>query len=240
MFDYATGKWMPVRFYDFITKKWSDGHADDDAGNSRGDYDPVLGGTFLQIAREGWALQKSQNGGGGIPLAGPAADALSPLRFAGAAADKEQSFFDGVDVSLGGIADLAQGPGQRDGLKDRLAGECAGRAGDDEFSAAHPEEIAPMLAEGLKQTNALVAQVSASNLSEQAKYDVLHELAVKQEQFQQAIALALGVSLEATVRRSARPARGNFYRESAGVLCFRHAGAGVRRQGSRGQSQRAR
>ena len=50
----------------------------------------VLGATYLQIAREGWALQKSQNGGGGIPLAGPA-ELLSPFRFAGAAADKEQS-----------------------------------------------------------------------------------------------------------------------------------------------------
>ena len=73
------------------------------------------------------------------------------------------------------------------------------------FSAEHPEKIGPMLADGLKQTNALAAQVSASALSEQAKYDVLRELGLKQEQFQHAIVLALGVSLDATAGAKQAP-----------------------------------
>ncbi len=35
-----------------------------------GDYDPVLGMSYVQISREGLGYQKSQNGGGTIPKAG--------------------------------------------------------------------------------------------------------------------------------------------------------------------------
>ena len=80
-----------------------------------------------------------------------------------------------------------------------------------EFSLDHPEKVAPTLAKGLQETNALVAQVSASPLSEDAKYNVLHELAIKQDQFQQSIAESLGLSMEATVAPKKEPTRDNFF-----------------------------
>lgn len=198
LYDSATEKWLPVRFYDFIQKKWEDGVPATTLQVPGGTYSPAIGSTFLQIEREGLALQKSQNGGGAIPFAGPQ---LAPFhRYASRVptGEKEQSLFDGVDVSLSGIADLARG---QDGgfLKDALVRiNAAVEQAMNEFSVPHPEKIAPVLAEGLKQTNALAEQVKASSLSEQAKYDVLRELAVKQDQFQHAIVLALGVSLDAT------------------------------------------
>ena len=75
MFDSATGKWHPVRFYDFIHGTWSEGPLGTNLEIPQGNDDPVLGATFSQIARQGWSLQKSQNGGGGIPLAAPGATA---------------------------------------------------------------------------------------------------------------------------------------------------------------------
>jgi LmbE family N-acetylglucosaminyl deacetylase len=205
MFDSATGKYHPVRFYDYIHKKWSDGLPAVNLEVPEGDYDPVLGATYVQIAREGWSLQKSQNGGGQVPFAGPTAMAYHRYDSLVSAADKEQSFFDGVDVSLAGIADLAHGEdsgflkaglGRIDALVEQSLGG---------FSMEHPEKIAPLLAAGLKETDALVGQVSASSLSEQAKYDVLHELAAKQEQFQRAITEALGFSLDAIVGPKQEP-----------------------------------
>src|SRR5207245_10052874 len=67
----------------------------------------------------------------------------------------------------------------------------------------------PLLAEGLKETNALRAQVAPSKLSEEAKYDVSFELRAKQDQFQKAIIQALNLSLEATVAPAKEPNRGN-------------------------------
>ena len=146
------------------------------------------------------------------------------------AGEKDQSFFDGVDVSLAGIADLAHGQDSaflREGLgRVNAAVEQAMSL----FSAEHPEKIAPMLADGLKQTNALAAQVSASALSEQAKYDVLRELGLKQEQFQHAIALALGVSLDATAGTKQAPrGRNPFNNGPQEIVRVCDSGAGVRR-----------
>ena len=47
MFDTATGKYLPVRFYDFIHKKWSDGPPAANLEIPEGNYDPVLGATYL-------------------------------------------------------------------------------------------------------------------------------------------------------------------------------------------------
>ncbi len=209
--DSATGKFFPVRFYDYIHKGWSDGMPSVDVEIPEGNLDPVLGASYLQVAREGLALQKSQNGGGGIPYAGPVNIPYHRYGSRVPASGKEDSFFDGIDVSLAGIADLAQDQPNAF-LKEGLL-RVEGSVGQaiHEFSPDHPEKVAPSLAQGLQETNALESQVSASQLSEQTKYNILHELAIKQDQFQRAIVESLGFSLEATVAPKREPARANFF-----------------------------
>jgi LmbE family N-acetylglucosaminyl deacetylase len=214
MLDTATGKWHPVRFYDFIQKKWTEGPLSADIAIPEGNFDSILGETYLQIARDGLALQKSQNGGGRLPQ--PAPVDVSYHRFSSLIpmAEKEQSYFDGVDVSLAGIASLA--PGQQSGfLKDGLSAiNALVERAQTEFSIEHPEKIAPLLAQGLKQTNDLVAKISTSGLPEQTKYDVAYELKIKQDQFQQAIIQALGVSFQATAAPlKEAPGRGGFFNQ---------------------------
>ena len=68
-----------------------------------------------------------------------------------------------------------------------------------DFSAQHPEAIASTLAAGLKTTNELIEKVASSNLSEDSKYDVAHELKAKQAQFENALAESLGISVLATL-----------------------------------------
>src|SRR5689334_11017653 len=209
MFDSATGKYQPVRFYDFIHKTWTEGPLSATLEIPEGDNDPVLGATFVQIARQGWSLQKSQNGGGGIPLATQVAAPYHRFGSSIPAPDKEHSYFEGINISIGGIADLAEGQ-DNGSLKEALGGinSTVERAMTD-FSVREPEKTAPVLAEGLRQTNALIAQVASSKLSEQAKYDVVYELRAKQDQFRKAIIQALNVSLEATLAPEREPNRGN-------------------------------
>ncbi len=187
------------RFFNYAENQWVNGPLSVQVRVPEGTYDPALGGTYLQIAREGLALQKSQNGGGRIPFAGPAT--VNYHRFASRvnAAESEQSYFDGIDISLAGIADLARGQDDgflRAGLRQI---ESAVQRALNDFSLAQPEQVAPALAEGLKATRGLAERVGSSNLPEDAKYDVLYELRWKQQQFQQALAQALSLSLEAVV-----------------------------------------
>jgi len=209
--DSATGKIFPVRFFDYIHKDWSDGMPSVDVEIPEGNFDSVLGASYLQVAREGLALQKSQNGGGGIPYAGPVNVPYHRYASQVPASGKEESFFAGIDVSLAGIAALAQGqPNEflKEGLS-RIDAQVVQAMRD--FSLDHPEKLAPSLANGLRETNALAAKVSASQLSEETKYNILHELTIKQEQFQQAVIESLGFSVEATIIPKKEPPRPNFF-----------------------------
>jgi LmbE family N-acetylglucosaminyl deacetylase len=205
IFDYADGKYYPAEFRDYIHDTTIHGQLPTTVQVPEGDYDPVLGLSYAQVAHLGLGFQKSQNGGTGLP---PAEALLSPYYRFGArveSGEKESSFFDGIDVSLLGIASLAQG-GDAGFLKDGLAKinglvEQAMR----DFSAEHPEKIAPTLATGLKVTNALLEQVASSNLSDESKYDVTHELRVKQAQFNYALPLSLGLSILATLTPAQEP-----------------------------------
>src|SRR6266576_1409037 len=198
MFDYATGKYAPARFYNYVTKEWTTDSPKANVTIPEGDYSPVLGMSYLQFARMGLGLQKSQNGGMGVPAAGKFDVAYHCYGSRVTSSDKEKNFFDGVDVSLTGMATLA--PGETTFLKQDLAkidGLVEQAMG--QYRIKSPEKTAPLLRDGLKTTDALIAKVEASGLTAQQKYDLLHELRVKRVQFNNALVEALGLSLRAQV-----------------------------------------
>ncbi len=168
-------------------------------GIPEGDYDPFLGLSYLQTSREGLGYQKSQNGGGSIPHAGKMSSDYHRFGSNVPAQDQETSFFDGIDVSLAGIASLAA-EADREFLTDALQ-KINGSVEQtmSSFSAAHPEKCAPFLAAGLKETQDLIEQVKSSQLSEDEKYNILHELNTKRVQFNDAIVESLGISMRAVV-----------------------------------------
>ncbi len=206
MYDYATGKWAPVRFHDYVSGKSIDAVPSTTLNIPEGTYDPALGGSYIQLAREGLGQQKSQNGGTGIPLPGVFNVPYHRYGSRVKSPDKEQSFYDGIDISLAGMASLAPGqhPFLTTGLHQiALSVDQATKA----FSPAQPAKTVPLLAAGLKQTQLLIQNVAHSNLSADEKYNINYELKVKEAQFNSAIIEALGVTLNAVVS-PANPERG--------------------------------
>jgi len=205
IYDYADGKFYPAEFHNYTDGTVIKGALSPDVEVPEGDYNPLLGLTYVQTAMRGLGHQKSQSGGVGLT---PAEADVSPYhRFASgvSAPEKESSFFDGIDASIAGIASLAQG-GDSQFLSDGLARvNILVEKAIKDFSAQSPQAIAPTLAEGLKNTRELMAKVSASNLSEEAKYDVSHELQIKESQFEDALGKALGISVLATVAPEKEP-----------------------------------
>jgi len=205
MFDYATGKYSPARFYNYVTKTWSNEEPKANVTVPEGEYSKLLGMSYVQFARKGLALQKTQIGGG-VRLAPEGkfdvgytryGSRVGPAGTRNGGAAQESGFFDGVDVSLVGIAALAPDAAfLQDGL-NRLQGIVT--KAESGFSLEAPEKSAPVLAEGLKSVDVLIAQVEASGIGAREKTDVLHELRVKQAQFNEALVEALDVKLTATV-----------------------------------------
>lgn len=198
IYDYADRHYYPVRFFNYIENRWEPGMLSTNVDVPEGEYSPLLGLSYHQLATLGYGFHKSQNGGTGFPPAGEMMSGYHRFASRTPAPEHESSLFDGIDTSITGIADLASG--QNAGfLKQGLARiNALVEQAMTRFSAERPETIAPILAEGLKATNALISQVAASSLSAEAKYNVTHELKVKQAQFNTGIAEALGLTLAAT------------------------------------------
>lgn len=198
MFDYATEKWTPARFYNYVTKTWSTESPKTNVVVHEGEYSPVLGMSYLQFARLGLGLQKTQNGGMGVPAAGSFDVAYHRYGSHVETGDQEQSFFDGIDTTLTGIATLA--PDEKTFLRQDLEKiSSLVEQATEAYSLAAPEKTAPFLRDGLKAADALMAKVGASDLSAIEKYNVLHELRVKRAQFNDALVEALGLQLRAQV-----------------------------------------
>jgi LmbE family N-acetylglucosaminyl deacetylase len=205
MYDYATGKWAPARFYNYVTKEWSTSSPSADVTIPEGTFDPVLGGSYFQMAREGWAKQRSQYGGGTPPLPGP--NDVSYHRYGslvsaagnGAAGDGSKStFFAGIDTTLPGLAALAHGDTAflSAGLREIDRSVTHAFWG---YTPATPERIAPDLRDGYVKTKALMEAVEASNLSAEDKATVNHELGIKLVQFNTALVEALGLEVHGLV-----------------------------------------
>jgi LmbE family N-acetylglucosaminyl deacetylase len=202
MYDYATGKWAPARFYDYVDQKWNDKAPETNVEISEGVYDAVLGRSYTQMARQGWGEQKSQNGGGNPPLAGTV---NVPYHLYGSylpVVPSESSFFDGIDTSLLGIASLAkeaERPALEAGLKEIRRHVKASMTG---YIPSAPERIAPELRSGYLATKKLMEQVSASSLSVDEKANINFELGIKLVQFNTALVIALGLDVRALVTPS--------------------------------------
>src|SRR5436309_11968206 len=156
IYDYADGKYYPAEFQNYTNGTVIKGELSASVEIAEGDYNTILGLTYAQVSRLGLGHQKSQNGGTGLP---PAEEEMASYhRFASLVSvpEKESSFFEGIVVSLAGIADLAQG-GDVAFLKEGLSNinSLVERAISG-FSAQHPEAIASTLADGLKATRALI------------------------------------------------------------------------------------
>lgn len=223
IFDYATGKWAPARFHNYITGEWTTETPSADVSLPVGTWDPVLGYTYVQIAREGWGEQKSQNGGANPVLSGPASSSLhlwgvAPVAAAKTAASDGDLFNNGkahIDTSLAGLARLA-GADAPAWLSDGL------RQMDSDLAALRPEwftqdrvGFAHKLAHVYGNVRALYGRVAESNLDAQAKASLLFELNIKTEEFQSALKNLLGLDLMAFRTRSGGQGGGPFAGRSA-------------------------
>lgn len=204
IYDYATDKYVPIRFFDYVNKNWITEKPKVNVTIAEGTWDPAAGLTYSQMAREGWGFQKSQNGGGTLPLASPVSVTYHRYGSRIQCAEEEKSFYDGIDISLPSIAALAKG--NTEFLKTGLI-KMADLANNISvhYRPEAPAQIAPDLAKGLALTRSLIKQTSESTLAEQGKNDVIFELRQKENQFEQALVQALGISFDSAVAPAKEP-----------------------------------
>jgi LmbE family N-acetylglucosaminyl deacetylase len=220
MYDYATGNEAPAGFRNYITGVWTPGALSTDVSVPVGTYDPTLGRTYVQIARQGWGMQKSQNGGANPTLSEPDDSdyhlwAVAPQAKAalGTTSQNDNLFHNSkvdIDTSIEGLARLAGShppswltAGLRQ-IQTALAAVQAGCPCTDQLATAH--KLAPIYRGALD----LRARVAASGLAPEAKADLLFQLDTKIDQFQSALKDMLGLAIQAYRANAGRGGRGGF------------------------------
>jgi LmbE family N-acetylglucosaminyl deacetylase len=152
-------------------------------------FDPVLGRTYAEIAYEGRSQHKSQEQGR-IETLGP----LSSDLYA-SDARAEQSIFDGLDVSLTGLATLVGLPD--DALRAELvAMDAAAKRALREYQPLAPSRIVAPLIDGLKAVRAARQQLRSTDAAPRARADADAFLSVKEQDFTAAIVRAAGVVVD--------------------------------------------
>ena len=230
MFDYATGRYSPARFHNYVTGKdiqhepspsvlIHEGAPATLAGQ------PALGmegETYVQFARRGLALQKTQIGPNSrlappgrydvayILMAQrqtciPASTACPLLAEESASQPLEDSLFAGLDTSLPGIATLAPSLSAADRalLTDSLTNiEKSITQAEQQFRPDDLPQTSTPLRNALTKVDTLIQQIEArtpNQLQPEDKFNLLHELRIKRVQLNDAIVLALGITYRATV-----------------------------------------
>ena len=210
LFDYATGQYAPARFTNYVTGEVSTTPPSADVTVHEGETDPLLSSpgepprSYVQFARQGLGLQRTQIGPG-VRLAAPGIFDISYHRY-GSRLDRahtpaaEKTFFDGIDTSIASIAGLSSAPPPA--LRTDLADFSQRiQAATKAFNPAHPEALAPQLAEAQTALGKLIYGLDEANFP--GKADVLHELRIKQVQLNEAIVQALGLQLDARLASGA-------------------------------------
>ncbi len=210
MFDYATGKWAPAKFHNYATGEWITGVPSTDVKIPVGTLDPALGRSYVQIARQGWGEQKSQNGGANPTLSGPAtanyhfwavatsAQAATKAN-PGDAKEKDADLFHNshvnIDTTIIGLARLAKSPAPEWLSHDLREIQSALAQFEKECPCMAGIATARRLAPVYRQTLNLRSRTAASTLDAQSKASLLLELDAKISQFQSALQEILGLDL---------------------------------------------
>jgi hypothetical protein len=205
LFDYATGQYTPARFENYVTGEVSATPPSVDVVVHEGDTDSLLADeagkprSYVQFARMGLAQQKSQVGPGGRAPGAGKFDA-SYHRYGSRLPNEkqkaqEESFFDGIDTSIDGIVDLAPEAFPTDTMNYVSR---AVHAASEKLDAAHPEAVVPLLSSALENLDVAIQSVEKWKGDSIERANALHELRVKRVQLNDALALALGLSVDAT------------------------------------------
>ncbi|MGI9107849.1 MAG: NEW3 domain-containing protein [Pyrinomonadaceae bacterium] len=160
-----------------------------------GDYDDLLGRSYFEVAMEGRSQHKSQEMGM-LELRGPQNSGVRLLENLVKTGETERGVFDGIDISITGIAKLTNVPG--DVMGDELgdAQKAAARALAT-YELLAPQKIIAPLADGLRAVRKARAKLAAGKIEQNALADADFMLARKESDFSEALRRAAGVEIDA-------------------------------------------
>ena len=198
--------WQPKKLY--ITRsRWRRSNAETPDTPvlkiDTGEYNPLLGLSYSQIARQGLSYQRSQGVGQTRASKGSAITELQLIdtTLPDQLKKPEDSLFDGLDTSIMGMAKLANAPALNEifgQLRDSVDAALA------DYDPQRPWDVVSHLAKGLEATRVLSSLIEKihgiDGLDTATRAHLLFLLRNKAQEFMTATNAALGLSLEVLVQ----------------------------------------
>ncbi|MEK9500051.1 PIG-L family deacetylase [Gaopeijia maritima] len=193
--------WQVLKMYERFGGMGFGGASEAGAGVVRmntGVYDPVLGRTYAQMGAEARSMHRCQSMS---QMRGLPGEAISFWFLENSVLDSdgtESDIFEGVEMGLDRLLDFVRGEEDAAGFFIEGLAELKSHVvrATEAYDALEPWQTLPGLRDGITTVRELRAAVAASALSDDAKHDLEHRLALKEEQFGRALALAHGVAVE--------------------------------------------
>jgi hypothetical protein len=152
-----------------------------------GEFDPLIGRSYFEIAMEGRSQHKSQEMGV-LELRGRQTSGMRLVESVPARVEQETSVFDGLDTSLKGIGALTGDTSKT--LADKLDDlEETAREALAKYEPFAPQKLIPILAKGRRQAREAAAVATNAEAKE-----LLEE---KADEFGEALRMAAGVVVDA-------------------------------------------
>jgi hypothetical protein len=163
-------------------------------------YDPLLGTTYAELGSFARSMHKCQGMAQLLALPGsssPFRYVLADTTIAGQADRAETALFDGVDISIEGLARFVQGPPPA-GLAAALAAIARqAREAGARFEREGASAVVSPLVEGVDAIRALRANLAAVVADDAARFEIEQRLATKERQFEEALLVAAGLRFDA-------------------------------------------
>lgn len=178
--------WKPLKFYRggiMPTERWN-------VKLNTGEFSPWLGESYKNFSLLGYSFHRSQNGGHRGEVNGSFTQYYERLQSQVKSDEKENNFFDGIDISITGIYTLTGETvpaGAMKMLSEIISDVNRAIA---EFQPQNPAAILRFLTDGLSKTRAAIQLTSNQP-------DALFMLQIKERQFTDAIIAVSGVQLKA-------------------------------------------
>ena len=159
-----------------------------------GEFDPLLGSSYYEIAARGRSQHRSQDQGT-IEARGPRFSRLRLIDSKIGPNRREKDIFDDMDVTITGIAEFA-GP-----VADRLKGplseaQNAATEARDKYNPLTPASISPIVARGLRKLREIRASLAGLGLSGGDLAETEFLLKLKEADFVDALSKSQGVIVD--------------------------------------------
>ncbi len=163
-----------------------------------GEFNPVLGRSYAQVARYGLGFQRSQGFTGHDSPAGESVSyyRLTRTTMPGYAPQQEQSFLDGLDTRIAGLSQHAgESPPEWlvTGLKEIQ--NCVDRAWTG-YDPRQLDAVAPALIDGAKAAEALINEMDRTKISNEIGLALASRIVEKERQFHVALRRSLGIEFD--------------------------------------------